>query len=239
MEQATRIRARWYVLVHISNRQQRLRDDGALPKRRRSQGRRRRREGRALPSRAGRASEPAGRTVELRHKPARPARRAMTASIAQCSRRRHSLSGSSRQSHRPVSEQATVSRPAEQAAWERAVRTAAERVAGRHIDVVHTRKRRGRASTLNRAGRGQVVDPECRVCSEIGVLQEVGVRRILGHWILDQQPRRSSERTRSERTPPRSGAPGLAGDLTNRRNAIIASNRSGQRSASTRMQPRV
>jgi hypothetical protein len=40
-------------------------------------------------------------------------RRSITASIAQCSQRRHSPHGS-RQSHRPVSEQATVSRLAEQ-----------------------------------------------------------------------------------------------------------------------------
>jgi hypothetical protein len=38
----------------------------------------------------------------------------MTASIAQCSQRRHSLVGVSRQSHRPDSEHATVSKPAEQ-----------------------------------------------------------------------------------------------------------------------------
>ena len=45
---------------------------------------------------------------------ARDRRCSMTASIAQCSHRCHSLSGLSRQSQRPDSEQGQVSRPAEQ-----------------------------------------------------------------------------------------------------------------------------
>ena len=49
---------------------------------------------------------------EARYLPHASSRRSITASIAQCWQRRHSLVRG--QSQRPVSEQATVSRPAEQ-----------------------------------------------------------------------------------------------------------------------------
>lgn len=69
----------------------------------------------------------------------------MTASIAQCSQRRHSLVGVWRHSQRPDSEQATVSRPAEQrpgsGRWRRP----------------HSEQRRGQRSLVN--GTLELLEP--------------------------------------------------------------------------------
>jgi hypothetical protein len=72
-------------------------------------------------------------------------RRRMKVSIAQRSQRRHSPVGMTRQSQRPDSEQATVSRPAEPRPASGRWRRAAEGAAAWRMDVVHARRRRRRA----------------------------------------------------------------------------------------------